>query len=161
MSDKDLRQSTNYTCGPACVRYILEQFDIHVSERTVSEAVHATPEFGVDPLFITAYFINQGIPVEELKQEEGEDIDINRYLATLQEYLDDGKMILVDYLAGDDLDEDGHYAVLLDINGQNVTIWDPSLGEEKSLTLPYFVDHWKDTDRNGEIFRKWALVVGL
>jgi predicted double-glycine peptidase len=80
-------------------------------------------------------------------------------LEKLNQAVTDGNSVIVDYLDGKSLKNDGHYSVFLGSTGNKVILWDPSLGKQRAMDQSDFISHWKDTTIGGKLFKYWALIL--
>ena len=80
-------------------------------------------------------------------------------LNKLQEMVDDGYVVIVNWMSGRKYDEDGHYSILEDVDEDIVTINDPEfLGSIRKFRRIDFEKMWFDFETKGRVDRM-ALVV--
>ena len=150
---EQLQQNTNYTCGPAALRYIFDKYGLKLSEEKITKGTGASKENGVDPSALAVYAKKKGFWAESLTHPNGK-----RFLKFLYAVRKLGFSVIVDYSAGD-LYEDGHYVVFLGLSNGKIKVWDPALGKDEFLTKDYFISHWKDILRSGKKFKNLAILI--
>lgn len=139
-------------CGPAVLSYALHKQGVEVPQEKLVKETHTTIRGGVDPY-----------PLEECAQEHDMDTHVIRggnpkdTIEILKFYVNNGWSVILDYLQGDSY-KDGHYVLLLEVTKEGLKVFDPSNGgSEKVLDRDNFIEHWKDKDEDGEVFRYYAL----
>ena len=144
-------------CGPAAMQYALAQQGKEVSQEVLARRSDTTVSGGVDQK-----------PLEQLAKMYGADTVVSQgkdpkgTLILLQAYRNQGWSVILDYMAGDNVKEDGHYVVLEKVNNDTITVFDPSNGGSvKEMSKQYFIDHWKDIDEDGKTMRNDALMISL
>jgi len=156
-----LRQSTNYSCGPACLAMVLAYHGHSVSEEWLIKRVGATPENGSSPAQITNYLKSAR---HSHKQQS------RMTLSLLGSYLERGWPVIVAYQAWPyrpsetDLGaswDNGHYSVCVGIVGSRVCLVDPSSARARRfLDADKFIASWRDIENSGRIYRRWGVAVG-
>jgi predicted double-glycine peptidase len=140
----DVRQSTDYTCGAAALQAVLAYWGKEEREDRLTARLHGDSELGIHPLDILRVAREFGLSAD---LREGLD------LADLEAALAAGTTVIVDLQAWrgpTDLPwaetwEDGHYMVLLGMDGENLYFEDPSLlGSRGTIPRSEFVDRWHD-----------------
>lgn len=150
---KQLKQKTNYTCGPASLRYVFHKHGVELTEEKISKEAGATAKHGIDPNELVRYAHEKGFKAESLSHPDGK-----KFLSMLNFLSNSGISVIVDYLAGNTLD-DGHYVVFLGFSKGKVKIWNPSGGNEEMLSKDYFLSHWKDTNKANKLFKNLAVLI--
>jgi predicted double-glycine peptidase len=144
----DVRQSTDYSCGAAALQAVLSYWGIDKREGELMAALKTTPRQGTHPLDIVRVVRELG-----LKAELREGLT----LADLEGALRRGIPPIVDLQAwtvgnpsragfawADDW-EDGHYVVLIGLDGQRLIFEDPSLlGTRGVIGRDEFFARWHD-----------------
>lgn len=148
-----LQQKKDGWCGPAAVSFALLKLGKYIPQEKIAKETETSIKKGVDPFPLVSFIKSQGF-----KTNVYSDKDPNATLSTLGVLAKRGNSILVDYLAGNSMD-DGHYVVLQSVQGEKITVFDPQLGENKELTKSYFLRHWRDRTDSGRILKNWALVI--
>ena len=140
----DVRQSTGYTCGAAALQAVLAHWGISEREDRIAARLRTTPEHGTHPMDIVRGAAEFGLRAE-LREGLG--------LADLEAGLKSGATIIVDLQAWRGNEEkpwtetweDGHYMVLLGMDGRNLYFEDPSLlGSRGFIPRQEFLDRWHD-----------------
>ena len=155
------RQQTNYTCGPACLRMVLEYHGRTLSEDTLTRRTGATPEDGLSPAGI-ARFLRRSRYSHKQQQR--------MTLSLLSTYLERGWPVIVAYQAwphkpsqtdlGRSWDH-GHYSVVVCIRDARVCLVDPSSRRKRRwLDADKFIASWRDIENSGRIYRRWGVAVG-
>lgn len=138
-------------CGPASLSYALMKQGVDIPQEEIVKKTDTTVSEGVDPNPLVRYIRSLNM---DIKVFDGESAD--ETLENLVEFLYFGYSVIVDYLAGNSL-EDGHYVVVEEIDDDYIEIWDPSGGVHKNLDKFDFVKHWKDRTESGKLLKHWAL----
>jgi predicted double-glycine peptidase len=140
----DVRQSTDSSCGAAALQAVLAYWGISEREDRLIARLHGTPLQGIHPDDIVRGAREFGLQAE-LREGLGLD-DLEKALAG-------GVTIIVDlqaWRAKEDKSwtetwEDGHYMVLLGMDGRNLYFEDPSLlGSRGFIPRQEFIDRWHD-----------------
>lgn len=144
----DVRQSTFYSCGAAALQAVLHYWGIDVREGDLMTALRSDPERGTHPDAIVRVALKFG-----LKAELRETLTV----ADLEESLRRGVPPIVDIQAWTQSDlkspdfrwaddwEDGHYVVLIGIEGDDLVFEDPSLlGTRGFIPRTEFLSRWHD-----------------
>jgi predicted double-glycine peptidase len=140
----DVRQSTGYSCGAAALQAVLAYWGTSEREDRLVARLKSTPEAGTHPLDIVRVAGEFGLTAE---LREG------LALADLEAALSAGTTVIVDLQAWRDRTDlpwtetwdDGHYMVLLGMDGENLYFEDPSLlGARGLIPRAEFVDRWHD-----------------
>jgi predicted double-glycine peptidase len=156
----DVRQSTGYTCSAAALQAVLAYFGIEAREDRLTHELRATPESGAPPDSIVRVAQSHGLTAELRERLT---------VAELRQALRAGRPVLVDFQAWPDHRpgsfrndwEDGHYAVVVAIEGDTIVLEDPSLlGSRGVLPLSEFEERWHDTDGKRRYIRAGILFGG-
>jgi len=144
----DVRQSTNYSCGAAALQAVLHYWRIDVREGDLMADLGSDPERGTPPEAILRVAGRLGLKAE---LREGLSVD------DLVEALRRGVPPIVDLQAWTSADvesdgfrwadawEDGHYVVLIGIEGETLIFEDPSLlGARGYIPRAEFLERWRD-----------------
>jgi ABC-type bacteriocin/lantibiotic exporter with double-glycine peptidase domain len=137
-------------CGPASLSYALMKQGIDISQDEIAKKTETTVKDGVDPAPLIKFVNSLDL---QTKVFNGDDAD--ETLENMAHFLYFGYSCLVDYLAGNSI-EDGHYVVVEEIEEDEIKIWNPSGGKHEELKKDYFVKHWRDKTENGKPLRHWA-----
>ena len=142
----DVRQSTDYTCGPSSLQAVLAYWGIEVREDEIAKAAHATPADGSTRFAlvkaargygVTATLVQpMGIPALEAAVRKGLPV-----IVAIQAWKDEPG---VDYATDWD---DGHYVVVIGFDKDHIYVEDPSiLGSKGVMTRTEFLARWHDED---------------
>ncbi|MBI4151962.1 C39 family peptidase [Candidatus Woesearchaeota archaeon] len=119
-------------CGPACLKMVLNYYEISKTEDYLIELSGCMKEQGLpgEALLTTAHHCGL----------EGK-IQDNSTLEDLQKYINEREMpIIVNWFP----DFDGHYSVAVGIDQENVYLVDPDLGYTRALRRDLFQRLWFD-----------------
>lgn len=141
-------------CGPASLQYALRKMGKVMSQRTLAKKLKTTVSGGTDPKDIKKVVVKMGF---KAKVHQGK--NPRKTLASLDKNVKKGGTSIVDYLAGKDINNDGHYSVLEKADKKKVSLWDPSPGKKRSVGTKKFVKSWKDTTTGGKVFTKWGIEI--
>ena len=140
-------------CGPAVLSYALAEQGMIVHQDDLAESMHVTMAHGVDPKELEKEAEKRGMSVDMI-----EDKDSQKTLDILDEAIDNGKSVIVDFLDGDSK-EDGHYVLYQGRSEGNIHSIDPQTAKMRDIPEAYFIRHWKDTTISGKIFKRWAMIM--
>ena len=156
-----LRQSTNYSCGPACVAMVLQFHGHQATEQRLIKAMGCTPELGTSPIQIARYL--RAIRHSHKQQQR-------MTIPLLQAYLDREWPVIVAYQAWPhrpsetDLAhtwDNGHYSVVVAIEDDRICLVDPSSKRKRRwLDCQKFLAHWRDLETPLRAYVKWGVAVG-
>ena len=139
------RQAMDYTCGVAALQSILYYYGQEFREDELVKKLGPTPENGTKYPRIVEFAqslnfrvkVRTGMTLDELKRL----IDEKKPVILLIQAWPDST---VDYAQDWD---DGHYAIAIGYDNQNVYFMDPStLGNYTFIPLREFLDRWHDQD---------------
>lgn len=149
-----VRQPDGYTCGVAALQSVLHYFGIAVRYDALAAALGADPEQGVNFRRMVAYAHSCGLDVTYFTEMTP---------AQLYNEIDDGAPVIVALQAwGNDLEnayfdvwDDGHYAVVVGYDQNNVYFMDPStLGNYTYIPTEAFLARWHDCcEEAGKVVR--------
>jgi predicted double-glycine peptidase len=140
------RQSTDYTCGPASLQSILAYYGEEWSEDTLAREVKSDPEEGTNYREIVRFARSKGLTADA---REGMTID------DLARAIKEHRPVIVAIQAWGDHQEkyaddweDGHYAIVVGVDDDNVYLMDPStLGNYTFIPIPQFLARWHDAEK--------------
>lgn len=161
-----VRQSTNYTCGVACVQSILRYagYDFDIREDKLAEILKANPQDGTNYHNIVEYMnsvrycaeekdsniVSDGVQV--FKAEARENISIEQLTA----FIEDGKPVICALQAWgnpgktgnySDVWDEGHYVIAVGYDNNNIFFMDPStMGAYAYIPKSEFMARWHDED---------------
>ncbi len=129
---KFYEQSTDYSCGAACMRMILEELGIKKSEEELMKIMDCSPKSGIDnhqlpklaEHFRLSYIVQRNSKVSDL--------------ARLQKQ---GYHIVVGMI--DPIDNIGHFTIVKKVTAKEIEVIDPGHGPNHKLPLKVFKQNWK------------------
>lgn len=147
----DVRQTTDYTCGPSALQAVLAYYGEETSEAELAKEMGATPSDGVPPEAIVRVARAHGLS-PELRE--------NLHIADLAHAVRRGVPVLVALQAWPDAPiadysqvwTEGHYVVVLSVERDRLIFEDPSIwGSRGVLSHAEFNRRWHDQDGD----RRW------
>jgi len=142
----DVRQATDYTCSASALQAVLAYYGVELREDVLARELGATPEDGAPPEAIVRVAAAHGLVAAKREHMTIED---------LAAQLAQGHPVIVEMQAwsdkprtswADDWD-DGHYAIVVAIDGDRLVFEDPSvLGSRAVLSRKEFEERWHDID---------------
>jgi predicted double-glycine peptidase len=142
----DVRQSTDYTCGASALQAVLAYYGVGAREDQLSREMGATPQDGVPPEAIVRVARSHGLTAEMRENMTVDDLaaallERRPVVVEVQAWADGPRTDWVN-----DWD-DGHYAVVIAIEGDELVFEDPSvLGSRAVLPRHEFEERWHDID---------------
>jgi len=142
----DVRQSQPYSCGAASLQAVLNYRGIDAREGVLMQELGTTPEAGTPPDAIVRVARDYGLPAE---------LRLNLTLADLEQSIAEKNPVIIACQAWTDMDpeelnwdtdwEDGHYMVVIGLDGENVYFEDPAmLGTRGMIPREEFLSRWHD-----------------
>ena len=155
MNPHDYAQEKDGWCGHAALSWALAEQGVKKDQEDIAHAIGETSLQGVDPGKLEETAKDYGMTVHTISER-----DPQKTFALLDNYKELGWSVILDYLAGDDIKEDGHYVVLLDVTNKGIRVFNPSNGgSEETRDKASFIDHWKDITKSGKVFNNYALLL--
>jgi len=142
----DVRQATDYTCSASALQAVLAYYGVERREDELAKELGATPEDGAPPEAIVRVAIAHGLSAAKREHMTVED---------LAAQIAQGHPVIVEMQAWSDVKrtswadawDDGHYAVLVAVEGDRLVFEDPSvLGSRAILSRREFEERWHDID---------------
>ena len=142
----DVRQSTAYSCGAAALQAVLSYYGVDKRERALMDMLRTTEKDGTSPENIVRVAKELGFQADPREKLTFED---------LEKAFREGIPVILDIQAwtvaplekhswASDW-EDGHYVILIGIDGEFVYVEDPSLlGTRGIIPRREFLDRWRD-----------------
>lgn len=176
------RQATNYTCGATCVISILRYADymLDIREDNASKALGSNKNIGTTMVSMSDYL--NAVKLDDEKRCFESEIRQNMTIEDLVNEIDKGNPVICAIQAwssditetGDydlnapykDAWEDGHYAIAIGYNEENIFFMDPSTGGCYTyIPKDKLDDRWHDYDgkklKNGTIYEHAGVVVKM
>lgn len=155
-SESKYKQKKDGWCGPSALSYAMHLMGIEVPQEQLVRETGTTVKDGVDPKYLVDEARRFGFNTSTSFGEDPYETLKKMNTAAL-----DGKAVLIDYLDGNNLKTDGHYAVFLGLTGNSVIIWNPNLGKEEAIDINDFISRWKDLTIGGKLFKYWSLILSI
>lgn len=154
-----IKQSTDYSCGPACATAILKYYGYKARERVMIKRLKADPEEGIPPEVLVKFFRDKKF---RIKQKHNMD------MAELEKLLDKGWPVIVAYQDWSPSKtnyhkswDHGHYAVIMGYDAEKVYMIDPSSSKKKKgLRKEDFIGRWRDITTKGDQYHAWGVAIG-
>lgn len=138
------RQHTNYSCGPASLKMVLQYYGIHKSEDELYTMTKLTEDGTVHGRMIRA--ANKcGLHVF---------VDKNTSIDALKYHIDEGTPVIVNFL--EPKYDEGHYAVVIGYDHGNIILNDPLHGAEFRISFHDFESRWRG---EFETAKRWMMAV--
>jgi predicted double-glycine peptidase len=154
-----VKQSTPYSCGPACATIILKYYGYKAREKAMIKRLKADPEEGIRPEVLVKFFRDKKF---KIKQKHNMD------MSELEKLLDKGWPVIVAYQDHSESAtnyhtswDHGHYAVIMGYDSERIYMVDPSsLKKKKGLLKEDFVGRWRDITTKGDQYHAWGMAIG-
>lgn len=147
-----MKQMKDGWCGPTSLTYVAKHHGIPTTQRKVAALTKTTVARGAEPKQLVNGAKALGFTVSTIANKSSQET-LNRIKRALARK----HSVIVDYLTGKNLKNDGHYSVVKNISDKTISLWDPELGKTRSVPKEDFIASWKDTSTNGGIFSRWAM----
>ncbi len=126
------KQEKDHTCALASIRMVLEFYGVELTEEEISHVLSVSKETGAanHELVTTAQhhgfftYVNENTTTREIKK-----------------FIKQGVPVIIDYLEPEE--DEGHYAVAVDISAGKIVLQDPWFGPGFTLPLDEFVRRWQ------------------
>lgn len=128
---KPFRQKTGY-CGPASLKMVLDYYGTKKTEKELIKLTDCTMEAGVEAHRLIEAAKDLGF--EGYVKDNASFEDIKKLV------ISKGIPVIVDWFSEDD----GHYSVVVDMDGENIYLLDPQLGYVRAMRLKTFYRLWFD-----------------
>ena len=156
-----VKQSTAYSCGPACATIVLRHYGYKAKEKLMIKRLGASPEDGVPPKDLVRWFRNRRFRIKQHHKAN---------LKTLEAHLTEGWPVIVAYqdhaVRPSEVDyttswDHGHYAVVVGFDEEKIYLADPSsLKTKRGLVKEDFLGRWRDITTGGTIYHRWMVAIG-
>ena len=142
----DVRQATPYTCSASALQAVLAYYGVEKREDVLARELGATPEDGAPPEAIVRVAVAHG-----LTATKRENMTVDDLAAEIAQ----GHPVIVEIQAWSDAPrtswadawDDGHYVILVAIEGDRLVFEDPSvLGSRSVLSRRELEERWHDID---------------
>lgn len=141
-------------CGPASLKIVMDYYGVNKSENELAELTNLTPGIGVGDKDIVEVAKILGFSTEVKDDSKFEDIEfwLNKGVPVIVDWFTRGRQ---DY--GDSDVADGHYSVVVGLDGNYIYLQDPEIGKERKIRREDFVKVWFDF--TGENIKSDELVI--
>lgn len=152
----DVRQHSDFTCGPAALEAILTYYGFPYREKRLAKMLHTTRKHGTNPMQIALLCAEQfGLAIHIYEPMT---------FMEIRTYIKSGIPILVVYQSGiisKPLEEwnSGHYAIIIGIDGDKLILEDPAIFGRVRISMAEFAQRWHDIDANGRVYNHFAIVI--
>lgn len=156
-----LIQTTNYSCGPACIAIIYKYYGYKANEKSMIKRLGADPEEGVAPEVLVSFLRNRRFRIKQKHDMTMEE---------LERFIDRGNPVIVAYQDWSYKPsetnyhktwDNGHYAVVMGYDSKRIYLSDPSsTKDKKGLLKEDFLGRWRDISSDGKIYHRWGMSVG-
>ncbi|MFA6408398.1 MAG: peptidase C39 family protein [Candidatus Paceibacterota bacterium] len=140
------KQKTDYTCGPACLKMVFEYLGKkEVTKEELGVLVKTHPERGTSTDDMRLAVIEHGLFYSEKKEASLEDI---------RSFIARDIPVIVDFIEPED--EDRHFAVVVGIDTERITLNDPWHGEGFTMPVDDFEKRWGSPKNR---YPKWLMAI--
>lgn len=136
------RQKKDYTCGPACMKVVLDYFGIKKEINELVKELKTTKKRGTD----NAKMI-EVIKKNKLKYV----VKANSRLADIERFLKD-YLVVVGYFIP--YYQESHYAIVKKIDAEKIYFHDTWFGSNHQYKISYFLKNWWDEEE-----KRWLLAI--
>lgn len=161
----NIRQRTHYDCGVACVQSVLRYAGIELSLDQLIELLKTTPAMGTNHIEMELLLNScEGISAEwkgdmTFQELEGYIAAGKPVICCLQAW-HDSELEYGRYDYSDEW-EDGHYAIAIGCDRDNVYFMDPStFGNYTFITREHLKTRWHDADGDG-LYRRAGIIISV
>lgn len=134
---KIFKQETNITCGPACIKTILNFYNLpELEEQYIANLAHTNQDIGTSREDLENTLNTLGLKTHS--QFEGS-------LLQLQKYVEEKIPVIVYYWSEDESDHSVswfHYSIVAEITSDHIGLADPWTGRIEILPIVDFLDLW-------------------
>jgi predicted double-glycine peptidase len=116
-------QQEDYTCGPAAVRYLLERFNVRISERALAAELRTTARRGTTHKAIRDFLDR-------------------RKLRYVEKYNSTWSGLILPALVNFQCEGDGHYGVAESMIEGGLVVWDPWTGGNRWYSEGEWLGIW-------------------
>ncbi len=151
----DFPQKEDGWCGPAALSYAAAQQGVYVKQSSLAKFTGTTIRNGVEIKDLMKGARRLGFKLKTIRGKKP-----SYSLSYLNKEVKKGNSVVVDWLLGNDITEDGHYSVFKGTTTNKVKLWDPSPGKMKVLNKENFIKRWKDQTISGKSKDyRWAMIL--
>ena len=151
-----VRQSNDYACGASALQAILYYYGLSYREDVLITELNTTPKDGTSPDAIIEFSRRLGFKVEAGEMT----------IDQIKKFINKKIPVLVNFQAWRDKDinwqtdyEDGHYAVIIGYELDNLIFGDPSLLNRGYIPTGEFLKRWHDVDQQGKKYKNLGIAI--
>jgi len=147
---KNYPQKTNFTCGPASLKMVMEHYGQKHSEKALAKAGGTTRSYGTG---------HNGM--KKAANKFGFDLTVkkNADISDIKRYVKQKKPVIVDWFP----EGGGHYSVVKGVDKNNLYMDDPAYSDYRKVKIKDFKESWFDYNgrrpKNGRFYTQNMLIV--
>jgi ABC-type bacteriocin/lantibiotic exporter with double-glycine peptidase domain len=139
------KQKTLHDCGAACLQMIFEYFGKMKTQEELSKALCAGPDIWVTNEDLETIAQNEGLHTRSMTGATIED---------LKGFIEKDIPVIINYIDPDN--QEGHFAVVVDVTHMYIVLNDPWYGKDFPLPLSYILANWRSYEGDRP---QWLLAV--
>lgn len=148
-----LRQQTDFSCGASSLQAVLQFYGVDIEEDVLRKRLGTDAKDGTDAADMAALLREEGVNARALE---------GLGTAQLVRAVRGGNPVLVCFqkapLSEVHKIENGHWAVVAGVSGNELLFMDPSGTGTVSLSIPQFEARWVDDESDGRVKLRLAVV---
>lgn len=151
---KPYRQKKAGFCGPTCLKMVNKFYGVDVSDEELDKITGAAfyQKISTDKMIEAAKSFGFNVFAKD-----------NATLEDIERFITENKPVIVRWFLGD-VEPDGHYSVIIDIDKENIVMLDPLWGKKRKMTLNNFLKVWFDykgeyLEKPEDIINRWLMVL--
>ncbi|MFA6404534.1 MAG: C39 family peptidase [Candidatus Paceibacterota bacterium] len=137
-------QNSNTSCGPASLRMVLEYYGIKKSELELKE-ISKQGKDGTKHGGIIHVIVKSGLYAF---------VDNDTSIISIKDQINNGHPVIINFI--EPSNEEGHYAVVIGIDEDNIILNDPWNGEGFTLEIDKFEKRWRSSDGKN---KQWMVAI--
>lgn len=154
----DVRQSTDYSCGPSALQAVLAYYGIEATEEQLIREAKTDPAIGAEMENLAEVAEHRGLKAKVCEDCRLEDLERELAMGYPVIVLNQSWREQVDGPWSEEWDS-GHYVIVIGMDAGRVYVEDPSLkGSRGWLPRQEFVERWHDWARDNKR-RAWGQVI--
>jgi len=138
------KQHTSYTCGPACMKMIMKYFGKNFTEKHLKKFMKTLKKDGTEHFGMINCAVKKGFYCYVHK---------NAGINQIKHYIDLKLPVIVNFIAPDG---EGHYAVVVAYDKNNLILNDPYFGKKTITKIKQFEKKWHSKYNKS---RRWIMVL--
>jgi len=139
------KQDTRYSCGPATLQMIFAFYGKEISETNLTERLKTKEGDGTKHSNLIRVANEEGFYVY---------VNTDSSIEEVREILAKDIPVIVNFV--EPSNEEGHYAVVVDITGEKIFLNDPWNGENFEMSIIDFENRWQSGDG---LHKEWLMAV--